>query len=364
MSDLNQAKEFFSSIKRRKFLQVASLGGLAMAMRLPEMPAFFRKEKMGIVVHSYGYRWQSKTASEKYPGFLDAVDLIEHCHAIGAGGVQVGVGNWTQDFAKKVRDRREKSGLYLEGSIALPKKTGDVAAFDQEVKWAYEAGARVLRTVSLGPRRYEALHSYKEFLEFQDNALIALQLAEPVLNKYQVKLAVENHKDWRARELVAILKKVDSEWIGVTLDFGNSLALLEDPMETAETLAPYVFSTHVKDMGVGEYEKGFLLSEVPLGKGILDLPKIVSLCRQHNPKVTFNLEMITRNPLEIPCLTHGYWRTFEGQSGVELAPILKLVRERKSPLPKINQLNAEDLLAEEENNVVLSLDYSKNLLIL
>ena len=87
---------------------------------------------MGIVVHSYGARWNSKVPSEKYPGFENALQLIEHCHQIGAGGVQVGVNNWTSDFAKKVRDQRENLGLYLEGSIGLPKSQEEADIGKQE----------------------------------------------------------------------------------------------------------------------------------------------------------------------------------------------------------------------------------------
>ncbi|PSR53700.1 xylose isomerase [Adhaeribacter arboris] len=348
-------------MNRRDFLHKASVGALAMSIP-GTITSLFKDIPMGIVVHSYGSRWNSKTPSAKYPGFADAVDLIEHCHKIGAGGVQVVVKDWTNDFAKKVRDRREKLGLYIEGSIGVPKKTEEVAAFEQEVKNAKEAGMQVLRTVCSSGRRYETYHSAEDFAELQKNALSSLQLAEPILRKHKMKLAVENHKDWRAKELEALLKQVNSEWIGVTLDFGNSISLLEDPMAVIKTLVPYVFSTHVKDMGVDEYPDGFLLSEVPLGKGILDLPKIMALCRQHNPNVTFNLEMITRDPLEIPCLKDDYWATFSGVPGTELARTLRMVRQHKytTGLPRVSQLTPEERLAAEENNILACLAYSKN----
>jgi hypothetical protein len=38
------------------------------------------------VVHSYAARWNPKAESRQYPGFAHAVDLIEHCGRIGAGG--------------------------------------------------------------------------------------------------------------------------------------------------------------------------------------------------------------------------------------------------------------------------------------
>ncbi|HEV7349673.1 sugar phosphate isomerase/epimerase family protein [Telluribacter sp.] len=345
---------------RRDFLKGAALS--AMAFSVPDMAGHFKSTNMGIVVHSYWTRWGSKVPSQKYPGFTNAIDLIDHCQRIGAGGVQVGVKDWTSDFAKKVRDKREKAGLYLEGSIGLPRTAADVAAFEQEVKSAKEAGAQVLRTVCSGGRRYEAFKTNAEFQEFKKKSLASLQLAEPVLRRHKVKLGVENHKDWRADELAALLKGLNSEWIGVTLDFGNSIALMEDPMEVVQTLVPFVMSTHVKDMAVDEYQNGFLLSEVPLGKGILDLNKIVELCRKHNPQATYNLEMITRDPLEIPCLTNDYWNTFEGVPGSDLARTLRMVRAHKYPtaLPKTSPLSGEEKLAVEEKNIVSCLMYSKD----
>lgn len=316
---------------------------------------------MGVVVHSYAVRWNSKIESKTYPGFTNAIDLLEHCHQIGAGGIQVVVKDWTSAFASKIRDRREKLGLYLEGSIGTPKNAGDVSRFEQEVVNAKEAGAGVLRTVCSSGRRYEAYHTADAFQQATKDALQSLQLADPILRKHKVKLAVENHKDWRAGELVKIVKEINSEWIGITLDFGNSIALMENPMEVIQTLAPYLFTTHVKDMGLDEYADGFLLSEVPLGEGILDLKKILSICKQYNPDTTFNLEMITRDPLEIPCLTESYWTTFGDVSGIDLAQTLRMVRQNKfkAGLPRVSQLAPEARLAIEEQNILTSFAFSK-----
>lgn len=350
----------YTRMDRRDFLHQATAG--AVVLSFPNFPDFAKETRMGIVVHSYGSRWNSKVESKKYPGFANAIDLLDHCHQIGAGGVQVVVNGWTADFAKKVRAKREQLGLYLEGSIGVPKTAGDVPRFEQDVVNAKEAGATVLRTVCSAGRRYETYHSAEAFQELKKNALVSLRLAEPILRKHNVKLGVENHKDWRANELVGILKQLNSEWIGVTLDFGNSIALLEDPMEVVQTLSPYVFSTHVKDMGLADYADGFLLSEVPLGKGICDLPKMIDLCRKHNPAVTFSLEMITRDPLEIPCLTNDYWSTFTDVSGVDLARTLRTVRQHtyKPGLPRTSPLSAENKLAAEEDNILACLEYSKS----
>ena len=342
---------------RREFITTTAIG--AMAMSFNSIPEFLRDARMGVVVHSYGSRWNSKAESKKYPGFKNALDLIEHCAQIKAGGVQVGVNNWSIDFGKQVRDRREKLGLYLEGSITLPKKVEDISAFEKEVISSKEAGAKVLRTVCLNGRRYEAFQSIGAFHEFKNKSIESLQLAEPIVRKHKMKLAIENHKDWRAKELAGLVNQMNSEWIGVTIDFGNSIALIEDPMEVVTTLLPYVFSTHVKDMAVDEYTDGFLLSEVPLGEGIVDLSSIVAMCQKQNAEVNFSLEMITRDPLEIPCLTENYWATFENISATELARTMRMVKKNISKsLPQVSQLSAEGRLEVEEKNVLACLQFS------
>lgn len=346
-------------MKRRYFLQQTSR--MAMAMPLMNLPRFLQGSRMGIVVHSYAHRWHGKVESEKYPGFADAIDLINHCHEIGAGGVQVVVRDWSSDFSTKVRERREKLGMYIEGSIALPKDASEVRRFEREVIGAREAGASVIRTVCLSGRRYETFQTLESFLQFKKNAIASLQWAEPVMQKHRMKLAVENHKDWRTSEMVALLKGLDSEWVGATLDFGNNVALMEDPIAVANALAPYVLTTHVKDMGVQEYPDGFLLSEVPLGTGFVDLQEIFDICKRHRATVNFNLEMITRDPLKIPCLTDGYWSTFTDIPPQEIATGLRMVRQNQSQaaLPRISRFTPEQRLAVEEENILQSLRFSR-----
>jgi sugar phosphate isomerase/epimerase len=163
-----------------------------------------------------------------------------------------------------------------------------------------------------------------------------------------------------------LLKSYSSEYLGACLDFGNNIALLDDPMEVVERLAPYTLTTHVKDMAVQPYEDGFLLSEVPLGSGILDLPKIVATVRKARPAASFMLEMITRDPLKVPCLTEKYWAPFPGRNGAYLARTLKLVRDRasKTPLPVVSGKPREERMKLEEENVKLCLRYAREKLAL
>ena len=255
--------------------------------------------------------------------------------------------------------------MYLEGSAAsLPKSTDDVARFDDELRVAKEAGARVVRTVCMNGRRYETYDSAEQFRQFADQSWKSLQLAEPVATKRGIRLAVENHKDWRVDEMLGWLKRLSSEHVGVCLDTGNSIALLEEPHEVVEAYAPWTFTTHLKDMGVSEYDEGFLLSEVPLGQGFLDLPRVIGALRKARPEVRLNLEMITRDPLRVPCLTKKYWATLEQVSGSILAEALARVRRHKParPLPVVSPLGHRAQLEAEAANVTASLAYSKDAL--
>jgi len=317
-------------------------------------------KRMGVSIASYGRRMR---AGEELglPSFRDALNILEHCHRHNAGGVQIGVRGWQSAFAKKVRDKRESMGMYLEGQIGLPRKPDDVGRFESEIKAAKEAGATIVRTVMLGGRRYENFKSLDSWNEFKRSSFAALERAAKVVEKQRVKLAVENHKDWRAPELIGILKRISSEYVGATIDTGNSLSLLEDVMTTVEALVPYAFTTHFKDMGVSEYEDGFLLAEVPLGNGILDLRRVIAVCEKANPKIQFNLEMITRDPLKVPCLTDGYWTTFGQLPGVHLARTLSMVRRSQGarPLPRVVGRSVKEQVAFEEANVRESFAYAR-----
>ncbi|HEY6226119.1 MAG TPA: sugar phosphate isomerase/epimerase, partial [Verrucomicrobiae bacterium] len=151
------------------------------------------------------------------------------------------------------------------------------------------------------------------------------------------------------------------EWIGALVDFGNNISLLENPYELADALAPFAFGSHVKDMGVQEYQDGFLLSEVPLGEGILDLPRIVAILRKANPQIRLSLEMMTRDPLKIPCLTQNYYATFVNRNSARLAETLALVKSHAAAkLPHTTGLNAEQRLKFEDENVRKCVEWARS----
>jgi sugar phosphate isomerase/epimerase len=308
---------------------------------------------MGVVIHSYGIGRAARKLDDPFT-FLD------YCRSIGAGGVQTGIGVRDDAYAAKLHDLMKRHNLYLEGSVSLPRDKADADRFAAEVRSAKRCGADLLRTVLMGGRRYEVFDTAEAFRTFFEKSKASLALARAVIEKEEIRLAVENHKDLQAPDQVALIKKLDSPLVGITLDTGNNIALLERPQETADLLAPLTFTTHIKDMGVEEYPDGFLLSEVPLGDGFLDLPKLVATVRKANPRARLNLEMITRDPLKIPVLTPKYWATLESVPARRLAEMLALVRAKagKQPLPRLSTLAKDEQVKREDDNVRRSLRYA------
>lgn len=316
-------------MNRREFLAAAA------AALQPPAP----RTTLGVSPDSFAVRRPARTALE----------FLEFAHSRGFGGVQAALPpDAGPDYLKKVRAFCEEHGMYWE--LLAPLPDDDPEPFERAVRLAREAGASSIRSVCLAGRRYETFRSMEEWREFVRRSRKRLSLAVPVAEKHRLPLGIENHKDWTAEEMPSLFQQYSSEYFGACIDFGNNLALLDEPMELIAALAPWVVNTHVKDMGVEEYPEGFLLSEVALGKGIVDLKQAIRMLRARRPGVRFTMDTLVRDPLRIPCLTDAYWATFERPDARRLARILRLVRANppREPLPRVSGLGREAALELED----------------
>ena len=281
--------------------------------------------------------------------FDDTLEFLEHCHSIGAAGIQTKLTSLDSAYLDRVERRLKETGMFLEVMSSLP--TPDMTQFVAVVDAATRLGALCVRSACLSGRRYETFATLGEWKKFVADSRSAVARAVPVVSKARMPLALENHKDWTVDEMVELLKSYSSEYLGACLDTGNNISLLDEPVTVVERLAPYALSTHIKDMGVAEYADGFLLSEVPLGTGMLDIPKMMAIIEKARPRTRMTLEMITRNPLKVPTLTEKYWATFPDRSGVYLARTMRMVAANKSKLPTIDGLSRAEQLRVEDQNV-------------
>lgn len=334
---------------RRSFLASVAAIASARSLLLAAIPSTVR---LGLCTFSCHLHWQAVRNKQTAAAFEDAPSFYDYARRLGADGVQTSVRGLDDETIKSMRGKIEVQGGYYEGDIRMPRTQADLEDFEREVRLTRAAGATLARGVLMGGRRYEVFQSLQEFRDFQVQAKQRLIMVEPILRKHQLKLAVENHKDLTLEEQVALLKEISSEWIGVLVDTGNNIALLDEPYAVIESLAPWALSVHLKDMAVQPYADGFLLSEVPCGTGFLDLPRMIARLSAANSRIVLNLEMATRDPLKIPCLTDSYWITFPQRKATHLDAALKLVQQHplKQPPPTITGKPISRQLQEEEAN--------------
>ena len=144
-----------------------------------------------------------------------------------------------------------------------------------------------------------------------------LKEAVKVAEDNGVKLAVENHIDYTSDECVQLLDRVDSPYLGLNLDTGNFLRLLDDPVDGAKKLADRVYATHIKDLkpvrGVNAKE-WFFFSSTPVGDGLVDNEKLAQILFDANYQGFLAVEVDSLHP--------DYWNQ-------EHAAVEQSVRELK-----------------------------------
>ena len=287
-------------------------------------------------------------------------EFIDYCHSLGLGGAEVALPPTDPAGIARLKDKLQSYDMHVIFNIPLPASEADIDRFDASVKAAHDVGAFGLHAALTG-RRYEEFKTLADFQKSFERNQMMVALAEPVLRKRKVRLALENHKGWRAVEQAAWMKRLNSEYVGVHFDFGNNVSFMEDPMFTLETLKPWIFSGHIKDMGVQPYQDGFLLSEVPFGEGFLDLKKMVDILRQKDPTMPLDLEMITREPLKVPVYTDQYWVTFQDVPGQQVAHMMQIIQKNppKKPLPTISGLDLPARKKLEEDYNVACIRYAR-----
>ncbi len=317
-----------------------------------------KKTKMGLCQYCAGFARQAAKRDDEVDLF-EPERFFEFARRLGAGGYQVALGVLPAERAARLRRQAESAGMYIEGIVKAPKNKGDLERFAAEMQSAAAAGAKMVRSTIFSGRRYEVFESMEQYRQHDAQAMRSLELAAPIAEKFRVAFAPENHKDHRIAERVAALRKIDSEFVGVCVDTGNNFALLEDPVDTVKALAPWARGVHIKDQALQLTPEGFLFGDIPLGQGFIDLRQIVTILRRAKPDIYFTLELLTRDPLRVPCLEEKYWRTFADIPATDLARTLRTVRDNQHPrLQYPSRMSLLEQVALERANLEQSIRYA------
>lgn len=114
-----------------------------------------------------------------------------------------------------------------------------------------------------------------------------------------IKLAMENHFDFTADEMLEIFDNVSSDYFGMTYDTGNALRIGDEPVKTVRKMAKYIHATHTKDVAPvygGDPQDWDYFASVPVGKGVIDMPALVKALDESGYDGLFAIEIDYLHP--------------------------------------------------------------------
>lgn len=230
-----------------------------------------RNLKLGLFSYSY------HLAFGKHPVFepekkMDLFEFMDRCKAFGLDGIQIDPQHLEcceDEYLQKIVDYANGCGFYIEyGTTGV-----ETEHLLRQLEIAKKLTSPILRTyIGFDPHE-KGIDPVKEV----SYAIDVLNHVKGKAEEYNIKIAVENHCDLKTDELVELIRKVDSPYVGVCVDLGNFMIHLENPVESVKKLAPYIYSTHFKDYNSKMMNWGFKTFGVPLGEGKIDLAAVVDI---------------------------------------------------------------------------------------
>ncbi|MCB1021064.1 MAG: sugar phosphate isomerase/epimerase [Acidobacteria bacterium] len=314
------------SLSRRGFFALAAATSLRAASR---------SSKVEIGMDSYtlrGFGW-------------DAFQYLDYAKKVGLDVIQFSewpnLGSYDQvrddSYLKRVREHADKLGVRIEAGTwgVCPTNPGFGRSFAKygtpaeqlrfALHWGGILGAKSIRCVmgsgnlrrEDGPIEKHVEAMLKVLAEVRDDALRA-----------GIKIAPENHKDLRATEMRALIEEAGTDFVGCTLDTGNPMEVLEDPLETVEVLGPVAVASHFRDSVLWEHPRGAAFQWTALGDGTVGMEGAVKRFIEVAPGTPIMLEIITgRPPAVLPYWENDFWRAFPNLKAEEFLRFAKLVRK-------------------------------------
>lgn len=246
--------------------------------------------KIGIDSYCYHRAFGEVYPQQPAPPASRTVEwFIDRAHQLDVDGVSLEscfINPRNQEFLAQIREQLD--GYRLDRVYAWGHPDGleggkNDAAYDdmlQSLQHARWIGADVMRVVGSS-----LLFRHEPHGPQIDRLTRMFSSAVREAEKFGIRLAVENHIDFTADEMLELLTNVNSPYLGMNFDTGNFVRLLDDPIKGMEKLARYVYATHIKDLkiqrGVAP-DEWYFFSSTPVGDGIVDNFRLAQLLHQAN----------------------------------------------------------------------------------
>ena len=202
---------------------------------------------------------------------------------------------YLREIGQEVKKQKSFYMPAQAGYARLPKSFKDKHGTAEEhlrllIKVAKGVGASVARCYldhqRTEKRRVESADIWMHHSNSQESPKQALDAG--------VKIAVENHAgDMHSRELVELIEQAGPEFVGATIDTGNSTWTLEDPLETFRNLAPYAVCSGIRDSMVWQSHKGAKVQWTAMGDGCVDMKTLFQEWSNACPETPVQIETIS-----------------------------------------------------------------------
>ncbi|MCW8133787.1 MAG: sugar phosphate isomerase/epimerase, partial [Planctomycetota bacterium] len=162
-----------------------------------------------------------------------------------------------------------RESLQARGAASVLSQSPPVSAIGRSLRLAERLGAKVVR-LALTPVLCGARGELgTKWPELYAETTKMLREAAPRAADKGLSLAVENHQDFTSAELLDLCERGGAN-VGITLDTGNPLAVGEDPVAFARTVAPRVLHVHLKDYRAHWDAEGYRLVRCATGDGAVN----------------------------------------------------------------------------------------------
>lgn len=248
--------------------------------------------------------------------------------------------SFDESYLKEIGQQAKSAGLILHagtGSICGTSKTfkdvhgTDVEHLRKTIRVANLVGSPVARCYlgSRGDRKGNGLQPHI------DRVIHVCKEVENYAKDSGVKIAIENHAgDMTAWQLKNLIERAGADYVGATIDSGNAVWTMEDPVENLRILAPYALSSGIRDTAIWKEGDKIKAHWVAMGKGSVDWNAYLKIWNKECSDIPFQLEIISQWGSSFsPKSDDKYWSSYRDIRDKDYFAFTKLAAKWKGPAP-------------------------------
>jgi sugar phosphate isomerase/epimerase len=252
---------------------------------------------------SWGFQSEGKTyAFEKTMNLDDLMDLavkegIEVLHI-----TLVDLDNDTSaEHLAAVKANAEKHGLDLELNISFnaPSDPRVNATIEEALEVGHAVGAKLVKFSTDVAHPHPISHACMcpEAMEQIAKIVMDFKRNIPTIEKYGMKIAIENHCDLFSDEVIYMVEQLHHPLIGACCDTINSLVMAEGIEACVRKMAPYSYCVHFCDNRIFADPDGTHSLGCAIGDGDVDVAEIMKILREQAPPELDTIDLEIELPL-------------------------------------------------------------------